>query len=249
MAARAYQRDGKLSGIATGLDDLDRHDGRAAGAPTWSSWPAARHGQDRARHQHRLQRRHGLARRDAAATAASITVDGGIVGFFSLEMSAEQLATRIIAEQAEHSVVPTSGAARSIRRTSTRSPTSRARWSTMPLYIDETGGLVDRAARGARAAAQAPARPRPAGHRLHPAPVRLVRQRQREPRPGGHRDHHQPEGARQGTQRPDRRAVAALAPGGEPRRQAPAALRPAQIGLDRAGRRRGDVRVSARNTT
>ena len=24
MAARAYQRDGKLSGIATGLDDLDR---------------------------------------------------------------------------------------------------------------------------------------------------------------------------------------------------------------------------------
>ena len=27
------------------------------------------------------------------------TVDGGIVGFFSLEMSAEQLATRIIAEQ------------------------------------------------------------------------------------------------------------------------------------------------------
>jgi replicative DNA helicase len=28
-----------------------------------------------------------------------VTVNGGIVGFFSLEMSAEQLATRIIAEQ------------------------------------------------------------------------------------------------------------------------------------------------------
>ena len=27
------------------------------------------------------------------------TVDGGVVGFFSLEMSAEQLATRIIAER------------------------------------------------------------------------------------------------------------------------------------------------------
>ena len=37
------------------------------------------------------------------------TIDGGSVGFFSLEMSAEQLATRVIAEQA--SVPPTRSAA------------------------------------------------------------------------------------------------------------------------------------------
>ena len=59
MAANAYQRDGKLSGIATGLRDLDIKDG----------WPAAvrfdhrrrpsRHGQDRACHQYRLQHRQG----------------------------------------------------------------------------------------------------------------------------------------------------------------------------------------------
>ena len=49
-------------------------------------------GQDRARHQHRLQRRQGRrrTRRPAPGTA---------VAFFSLEMSAEQLAHRIMAEK------------------------------------------------------------------------------------------------------------------------------------------------------
>ena len=50
-------------------------------------------------------------------------------------------------------------------------------------------------------------------------------------------------------ERADRRAVAALAPGREPRRQAAAALGPARIRLDRAGRRRGACSCSARNIT
>ena len=54
-------------------------------------------GQDRARHQHRLQHRPRLppghpARRQRRRG------QGGVVGFFSLEMSAEQLATRVLSE-------------------------------------------------------------------------------------------------------------------------------------------------------
>ena len=68
------------------------------------------------------------------------TVNGGIVGFFSLEMSAEQLATRIIAEQA---AVPSS----KIRRGDIGEPefhrivqTAR-KIQTIPFYIDQSGGL------------------------------------------------------------------------------------------------------------
>ncbi len=68
------------------------------------------------------------------------TVNGGIVGFFSLEMSAEQLATRIIAEQ--------SGVASyKIRRGDVtdddfHSVTEAARqMQHVPFYIDQTGGI------------------------------------------------------------------------------------------------------------
>jgi replicative DNA helicase len=68
------------------------------------------------------------------------TVNGGIVGFFSLEMSAEQLATRIVAEQ---SGVPSYR----IRRGDITEPdfykiTDVAReMQTIPFYIDQTGGI------------------------------------------------------------------------------------------------------------
>jgi len=68
------------------------------------------------------------------------TVDGGIVGFFSLEMSAEQLATRIIAEQ---SGVPSY----KIRRGDiTEDDFHRISQAMMdmqriPFYIDQTGGI------------------------------------------------------------------------------------------------------------
>ncbi|MFL5208565.1 MAG: DnaB-like helicase C-terminal domain-containing protein, partial [Microvirga sp.] len=68
------------------------------------------------------------------------TVNGGVVGFFSLEMSAEQLATRIIAEQ---SGIPSYKIRRGdIREDDFYKLTDVARdLQAMPLYIDQTGGL------------------------------------------------------------------------------------------------------------
>ena len=150
-----------------------RQDGRPAVVRPDHHRRPPRHGQDRARHQHRLQRRARLARRGAAPTAISTTVNGGIVGFFSLEMSAEQLATRIIAEQTG---IPSS----TIRRGGiTEGDFEKIKdvaieLQHLPLYIDETGGLsiAQLAARARRLKRQQ--RPRPPGHRLHPAAAGLA---------------------------------------------------------------------------
>ena len=63
MAAKAFQRDGKLSGIATGLRDLDIKMGGLQPSDLIIVAGPSRHGQDRARHQHRLQRGQGASRR------------------------------------------------------------------------------------------------------------------------------------------------------------------------------------------
>jgi replicative DNA helicase len=139
MAAKAHQRDGKLSGIATGLADLDRLMGGlqvsdlviVAGRPGMGKTALATN------IAFNIARAHeGRARPDGTVE----TVNGGIVGFFSLEMSAEQLATRIIAEQA---AVPSS----KIRRGQISEPeylriveAARA-MQTIPFYIDQSGGL------------------------------------------------------------------------------------------------------------
>ncbi len=114
MAAHAYQRDGKLSGLATGLRDLDRMVGGLqssdlvilAGRPGMGKTALATN-----LAYNIAKAWHGEPQVDGRMK----TVNGGIVGFFSLEMSAEQLATRIISEQ---TTIPS------------------------PLYIDETGGLT-----------------------------------------------------------------------------------------------------------
>lgn len=68
-------------------------------------------------------------------------VDGAVVGFFSLEMSAEQLATRILSEQAE---IPSE----KIRRGMIDEPEFRRlvdvsqEMGQIPLYIDQTGGIT-----------------------------------------------------------------------------------------------------------
>jgi len=51
---RPFQRDGKLSGIATGLRDLDIKMGGLQPSDLIIVAGPSRHGQDRARHQHRL---------------------------------------------------------------------------------------------------------------------------------------------------------------------------------------------------
>ena len=170
------------------------------------------------------------------------TVNGGIVGFFSLEMSAEQLATRIIAEQTG---IPSN----KIRRGGIdeadfeKIKDVSIELQNLPFYVDETGGLSI-----GQLAARARRLKRQRGldllvDRLRAAAARLEPPRQRKPRAGDHRNHDAAQGARQGAQHSDPGAVAIVAPGRKPRRQAPATFRLARIGLDRAGRRRGDVRV------
>ena len=139
MAAHAYQRDGKLSGLATGLKDLDRMMGGLqqsdlvviAGRPGMGKTSLA------------TNVAYNIARAwrgEVKPDGRVATVDGGIVGFFSLEMSAEQLATRIISEQ---SGIPSHRIRRGdIKTTDFDLIVDVAReMETLPLYIDQTGGL------------------------------------------------------------------------------------------------------------
>jgi replicative DNA helicase len=139
MAAHAYQRDGKLSGLATGLRDLDRMMGGLqksdliilAGRPGMGKSSLATNiGFNVARAWE------GGVRADGQIESTN----GGIVGFFSLEMSAEQLATRMISEQTEI-------ASYRIRRGEIapsdfdRIADAAREMERIPFYIDETGGL------------------------------------------------------------------------------------------------------------
>ena len=140
MAAHAYQRDGKLSGLATGLRDLDRMVGGLqssdlvilAGRPGMGKTALATN-----LAYNIAKAWHGEPQVDGRMK----TVNGGIVGFFSLEMSAEQLATRIISEQ---TTIPSYRIRRGeIQPTDFDRIAEAAReMETLPLYIDETGGLT-----------------------------------------------------------------------------------------------------------
>ncbi|WP_018260862.1 replicative DNA helicase [Methylobacterium sp. WSM2598] len=139
MAAKAYQREGRLSGIATGLSDLD---GKMGGLqPSDLIILAGRPGMGKTSLATNIAFNIAKAYAGEKQPDGTMkTVNGGIVGFFSLEMSAEQLATRIIAEQ--------SGVASyKIRRGDIRPEdfykiTDAARdMQTIPFYIDQTGGL------------------------------------------------------------------------------------------------------------
>ena len=99
-AAQAYESDGKLSGLATGLKDLDARLGGLQ--PTDLIVVAGRPGMGK------TALATNIAFNVASAYDSTRQVDrapqptaGGIVAFFSLEMSSEQLATRVLAEQAE----------------------------------------------------------------------------------------------------------------------------------------------------
>jgi replicative DNA helicase len=140
MAAAAYQREGKLSGLATGLKDLDTKMGGLqksdliilAGRPGMGKTALA------------TNVAYNVARAwrgEVRADGHIETANGGIVGFFSLEMSAEQLATRIIAEQTG---IPSS----TIRRGGIQELDFEKirdvaiELQHLHLFIDETGGLT-----------------------------------------------------------------------------------------------------------
>jgi replicative DNA helicase len=140
MAAQAFQRDGKLSGIATGLDDLDRMMGGLQ--PSDLVILAGRPGMGKTALATNVA--YNIAKAwqgEVRPDGHTITTNGGVVGFFSLEMSAEQLATRIIAEQTS---IPSS----QIRRGGiSEADFEKIRdysieLQHLPLYVDETGGLT-----------------------------------------------------------------------------------------------------------
>jgi replicative DNA helicase len=139
MANAAYQREGHLSGLSTGLTDLDSKLGGLqasdlvilAGRPSMGKTSLA------------TNIAYNIAkafRSEKQANGEEKVLDGGVVGFFSLEMSAEQLATRILSEQAEIS-------SEKIRRGMITEDEFRRlvqvsrEMSQIPLYIDQSGGI------------------------------------------------------------------------------------------------------------
>src|SRR5205807_1171817 len=139
MAAKAFQRDGSLSGIATGLRDLDTKMGGLQASDLIIV--AGRPGMGKTALATNIAYNIAKAHRAEVQTDGTMkSVNGGIVGFFSCEMSAEQLATRILAEQ-------TRIASSMIRRGGIKQDEfDRIRDYTielehLPLFVDETGGL------------------------------------------------------------------------------------------------------------
>jgi replicative DNA helicase len=140
MANNAYQRDGHLSGLATGLTDLDNKMGGLqssdliiiAGRPSMGKTALATN------IAHHIAKNYRVERQDDGKEEV---VDGAVVGFFSLEMSAEQLATRILSEQSEIS-------SEKIRRGMINEDEFRRlveasqNLANCPLFIDQTGGIT-----------------------------------------------------------------------------------------------------------
>jgi replicative DNA helicase len=142
-AEKAYKTDGHVTGVTTGLIDMDKKLGGLqksdliilAGRPSMGKTALATN----------------MAYNAAAAFAESGGREGARVGFFSLEMSSDQLATRILADLSK---VPSD----SIRRGAIKQDDFRSfveasqKLSLVPLYIDDTpaltiGGIRTRARR------------------------------------------------------------------------------------------------------
>lgn len=139
MAANAYMRDGKLSGVATGLRDLDSKMGGLqksdlivlAGRPGMGKTSLATNiGYNIAR----------AWRGEIGSDGHMKTLNGGVVGFFSLEMSAQQLATRIISERTN---IPSNVILRGGITADQFEIIKDAsiEMENLPFYVDETGGL------------------------------------------------------------------------------------------------------------
>lgn len=139
IADSAVKRGGGLAGVATGLSDLDHTLGGLhrsdliiiAGRPSMGKSSLATNIAVNAARAYKPERQP-----DGTIKAT----DGAVVGLFSLEMSADQLATRIIAE--------TSGIPSNEIRRGEIDPQQFERiyhaareLESLPLYIDDTGGL------------------------------------------------------------------------------------------------------------
>ncbi|HWL06532.1 MAG TPA: replicative DNA helicase [Xanthobacteraceae bacterium] len=139
MAANAYQREGRLSGLATGLRDLDHRMGGLQSSDLIIV--AGRPGMGKTAFATNIA--YNVARAWQGVVQADghmKTENGGMVGFFSLEMSAEQLATRIIAEQSD---IPSSTIRRGgiSERDFDKIRDVAIELQNLPFFIDESGGL------------------------------------------------------------------------------------------------------------
>jgi replicative DNA helicase len=132
MAEAAYRRSSHISGVTTGLRDLNKKLGGLqpsdllilAGRPSMGKTSLATN----------------IAFNAAQAYAQSNGKEGAVVAFYSLEMSAEQLATRILSEVSEvGSEKIRKGEVRDVefRRFVEASQTL----ASIPLYIDDTPAL------------------------------------------------------------------------------------------------------------
>ncbi|MEO8530538.1 MAG: replicative DNA helicase, partial [Deltaproteobacteria bacterium] len=138
-ANAAYQRDGKLAGVSTGLTDLDKKLGGLhksdllilAGRPSMGKTSLATNIAFNIAKAYRKGLMH-----DGTEGA----VNGGVVGFFSLEMSSEQLAARILSEVSE---VPSEQIRRGdMTEAEFRRFVDAAKdLESCPLYIDDTPAL------------------------------------------------------------------------------------------------------------
>jgi replicative DNA helicase len=132
-ASKALNRDTSLTGVTTGLVDLDRMLGGLqrsdllilAGRPAMGKTALATN----------------MAFNAAKAYFASGGKEGAVVAFFSLEMSSEQLALRILSDQAEI-------ASEKIRKGDMkrsdfpRLVEAAQTLRQMPIYVDDTAGLT-----------------------------------------------------------------------------------------------------------
>jgi replicative DNA helicase len=139
QAEAAHKRQGKLSGVPTGLIDLDKKLGGLhasdliilAGRPSMGKTALATNIAFNAARAYT---------EEVDAAGSKKAVDGAMVAFFSLEMSSEQLATRILAEQGEI-------ASHKIRQGELandefeRLVAAAQELHRLPLYIDDTPAL------------------------------------------------------------------------------------------------------------
>ncbi len=139
VANAAYQREGGLAGVSTGLVDMDKKLGGLhrsdllilAGRPSMGKTSLA------------TNVAFNIARaykKGIIASGEEGAIDGGVVGFFSLEMSAEQLATRILSEVAE---IPSNQIRRgNFTESEFRRIVDAAKeLEAAPLFIDDTPAL------------------------------------------------------------------------------------------------------------
>ena len=140
MAEAAFHREGQMIGVSSGLVDLDQKLGGLhpsdliilAGRPAMGKSALAANIAFHAAHN---------IKRARLESGQEKVVDGAVAAFFSLEMSAEQLATRLLAEQARIS-------SEKIRRGEissddfSRLVTASQAIEQAPLYIDDTPALT-----------------------------------------------------------------------------------------------------------